>query len=81
MSCIRITRFFEDRAVELKNKTLTFYKGKESYSKILGNIEEIETAVKNELMMPKCPIEKAITILEEVTQKSFFEDKDYPEEY
>ena len=81
MSCIRITRFFEDRSVELKNRTLTIYNGKESYSKILRNIEEIETAVKNDLMMPKCPIQKAIKILEEVTQKSFFEDEDYPEEY
>ena len=42
---------------------------------------DIETAVKNELMMPKCPIKKAIEILEKVTQKSFFEDEDYPEEY
>ena len=81
MSCIRITRFFEDRSVELKNRTLTIYNGQECYSKTLRNIEEIETAVKNDLMMPKCPIQKAIKILEEVTQKSFFEDEDYPEEY
>ena len=78
MSCIRITRFFEDRVIELKNRTLTVYEGKESYSKIFKNIKEIETTVKNDLMMPKCPIKKSIRILEEVTQKSFFEDEDYP---
>ena len=81
MTCIRITRFFEESAVELKNRTLTFYKGQEIYSKKLGSIEEIEIAVQNELKMPKCPIAKAIKILEEVTQKSFFEDEAYPEEY
>ncbi len=81
MSCIRITRFFKDRTVELKNRTLTTYNGEESYSKILRNVVDIETTVKNELMMPKCPIKRAIKILEKVTQKSFFEDEDYPEEY
>ncbi len=81
MSCIRITRFFKDRTVELKNRTLTTYNGEESYSKLFRNVVDIETAVKNELMMPKCPIKKAIKILEKVTQKSFFEDEDYPEGY
>ena len=81
MSCIRITRVFQDRTVELKNRTLTTFIGGKSYSRIFGNIVDIETAVKNELMMPKCPIKKAIEILEEVTQKSFFEDEDYPEKY
>ncbi|NQT26756.1 arylamine N-acetyltransferase, partial [candidate division KSB1 bacterium] len=81
MSCIRITRVLQDRIVELKNRTLTTYIGGKSYSKVLGNIVDIETAVKNELVMPKCPIKKAIEILEEMTQKSFYEDEDYPEEY
>ncbi len=81
MSCLCITRFFKERTVELKNRTLTTYNGEESYSKLFRNVVDIETAVKNELMMPKCPIKKAIKILEQVTQKSFFEDEDYPEEY
>ena len=81
MSCIRITRFFKDKTVELKNRTLTIYNGEKSCSRILRSIEEIETAVTNELRMPNCPVRKGIDILEQVTQRSFFEDHDYPEEY
>ncbi len=81
MSCIRITRFFEDRSVTLKNRTLTTCNGEKVFSKVLNNIEDIEVAVKNDLLMPECPIKDAIKILEEVTQKSFFGDENYPEEY
>ena len=81
MSCIRITRFFKDRTVELKNRTLVSYEKGKSHSKILSNIAEIEAAVKNELMMPNCPVKRAIEILENVTQRSFFEVENYPEEY
>ncbi len=81
MSCIRITRFFKDRTVELKNKTLIHYKGDKSHSRELKDIGEVENAVKNDLMMPNCPVKKAIRILEQVTRKSFFENDDYPEAY
>ncbi len=81
MSCIRITRVFEDQTVELKNNRLIYYKGGNSHSKTLKNMNEVESAVKNELMMPRCPIKKAIKILEQVTQQNFFKEKKYPEEY
>jgi arylamine N-acetyltransferase len=81
MSCIRITRVFKDRTIELKDNKLIYYKGAKSYSKMLMNMAEVETTVKNELMMPRCPVKKAIKILEQVTQHSFFEEKKYPVEY
>ncbi len=81
MSCIRITRIFENRTVELKNRTLFHHKNGKSNSVVLNNMREIETAVKNELLFPNCPIKKAIRILESVTKNSFFEDEDYLEEY
>ncbi|MCK5350438.1 MAG: arylamine N-acetyltransferase, partial [Desulfobacula sp.] len=81
MSCIRITRFFKDKTVELKNRTLIHYKGGQSSLKVLKNIEQVENAVKNDLMMPHCPIRKAVKILEQIILKPFFEGEYYPEEY
>ncbi len=81
MSCICITQVFEDRTLELKDNTLICYKGAKSDSKMLKNMDEVEAAVKNDLMMPRCPIKKAIDIFEQMAQHSFFEYKKYPEAY
>ncbi len=42
-------------------------------------MDEVEAAVKNEFMMPRCPIKEAIGIFEQMTQYSFFEEKKYPD--
>ncbi len=81
MSCIRITRVFEDQTIEMKNNRLIYYNGGNSHSKMLKDMDEVEFAVKNELMMPRCPIKKAIRILEQLTQRDFFQEENYPEEY
>ncbi|MBC8442208.1 MAG: hypothetical protein H8D87_21290 [Deltaproteobacteria bacterium] len=81
MSCVRITRVFEDQTIEMKDNRLIHYKGGNSHSKTLKNMDEVESAVKNELTMLRCPIKKAIRILEQVTQQNFFKEKNYPEKY
>ena len=73
MSYLRITRFFERHAVELKNRTLFFYKDGQSRKKELQHMEDVEQAVRNDLAMPRCPVVKAIEVLEHVTGEPFFE--------
>ena len=72
MSCLRITRFFKNHTVELKDKKLIYHKDGKSSQQELKNLADIELAVQNNLLMPRCPIKKAIKILEQVSGKSFF---------
>jgi arylamine N-acetyltransferase len=77
MSCLRITRFFDERAVELKNTTLIHYRGSESSQTALRNMAELRRAVETDLAMPRCPVEEAVAILERLTGKPFFESASY----
>jgi arylamine N-acetyltransferase len=79
MSYLRITRFFERHAVELKNRMLFFHKDGQSRQKELQHMEDVEQAVQNDLAMPRCPVEKAIEVLEHVTGEPFFEGPICPE--
>ena len=73
MSCLRITRFFDERAVELKNTTLIRYQGSERSQTTLHSMAELLRAVETDLAMPRCPVEQAVGILEQLTGKPFFE--------
>ena len=77
MSCLRITRFFDQHAVELKNATLIRYRGSESRQTTLGSMAELRRAVEDDLAMPRCPVEEAVGILERLTGKPFFEGPGY----
>jgi len=73
MGRLRITRFFEDHTVELRNTTLLVYRGGVTTKTELKSMTELESAIANDLSMPRCPIAKAVEILEGVTGKRFFE--------
>ena len=77
LSCLRITRFFDDGAVELKNTVLSTYRGVESGQRTLRNVAELRAAVENDLAMPRCPVEEAVGVLEQLTGKPFFEGAAY----
>jgi arylamine N-acetyltransferase len=72
MSCLRIVRFFEDRAVELLNRTLTSCRGTETSQRELGSMAELEAAMKNDFSMRRCPVNQAVEILEQITGNRFF---------
>ncbi|MBZ5620369.1 MAG: arylamine N-acetyltransferase [Acidobacteriia bacterium] len=73
MSCLRITRFFEDHTAEIRNTTLIQSKGGESRQTTLNSLAELESAVAHDLAMPRCPIEQAVAVLERVTGKPLFD--------
>ncbi len=75
MSCLRITRFFDDYAVEVKDRTLINFRGSEATRRELASMEEMEHAVANNLKMPRCPVKEAIVVLEKVMGKPFFKLK------
>jgi arylamine N-acetyltransferase len=79
MSCLRITRFFEAHTLELKNSALTYYRGTESKETKLHSMQDLRQAVEQDLAMPRCPIEQAVEVLEQVTGKHFFDDRAAPQ--
>ena len=71
-SSLRVTRFFEDGVVELKGPRLTSYRSGIYSETELHSLEELVSAVTDSLLMPRCPIEHAVRILERLTGKPFF---------
>jgi len=72
-SCLRITRFFEEDTVELRDRTLFRYGTGCATRRTLMNPYDLRSAVDNDLAMPRCPIGEAIETLERLTRKRFFE--------
>ena len=75
MRCLRITRFFDDHAVELRNRRLIVYRGAESHETIINSLAELRYAVEMDMLMPRCPVERAVTVLEGLTGAPFFGDQ------
>jgi arylamine N-acetyltransferase len=74
MSLLRIARFFDDGVVELKGQRLTSDRGGIHSETTLHCMEDLVSAMKDALVMPRCPIEKAVTVLERLTGQAFFPD-------
>ena len=72
MSWLRIARCFEDRVVELRNRTLTWSQGSKSEQRILKNADELQRAVATDMAMPRCPVLQAVKILERLTGRPLF---------
>lgn len=72
ISTLRITRFFEDGVVELKGTRLTSERNGIQSESEMRCVEDLESAVVNALAMPRCPIAKAVRILERIAGKPFF---------
>ena len=72
MTCLRITRFFENHAVELRDRKLLRFRGAHSDETELRNLAELDAAVKDEFAMPRCPVTGAVRALESITGQSFW---------
>jgi arylamine N-acetyltransferase len=75
MNCVRICRFFEDHSVELLDRSLSIHRGTETIQSELNTLEEWKSAIANHLCMPRCPSEAALKVLEQVTGKPFFGER------
>ena len=72
MTRFRITRFFPEHTVEIRDRTALYFRGTESRITELNDIDELEHVVFNDMQMPRCPIRNAIEVLEAVTGSSFW---------
>ena len=72
---LRITRFFDDGLVELKGRSLTIHRAGRDSETLLSSMKDLVSAVTDSLEMPRCPIEKAVRILERITETPFFASK------
>ena len=79
MRGLRISRFFEDRAVDLRNRRLTISRGDRSEQRTLDNLAELRHAVNTEFLMARCPVEEAVSILEHLTGRAFFSGEEWPD--
>jgi arylamine N-acetyltransferase len=71
MTRLRIARFFEDHSVDLTDRTLTIHRDGQSREIQLNSMKEMRDAIDNELQMARCPVEKAIEVLERVNERDF----------
>jgi arylamine N-acetyltransferase len=72
MRCLRITRYFDDRAVELRNRRLSTITAGSVTERSVDSLAELRRAVDEEFEMPRCRIEDAVGVLERLTGQAFF---------
>ncbi len=72
MRCLRITRFLEDGAVELRNHRLLRISKDGVSEMMVGSMAELRSAVNEEFAMPRCRIEDAVATLERLNGRDFF---------
>ncbi len=72
MRCLRITRFFADRSVELRNRRLLRVTAGGVRESHLESMADLRRAVDEEFQMPRCRVEEAVAVLERLTGQAFF---------
>ncbi|MBZ5577510.1 MAG: arylamine N-acetyltransferase [Acidobacteriia bacterium] len=72
MSCLRLVRIFDDHSVELRDRTLTVHRGAETNETELHDRTELRAAVARDLQMPRCPMDAALDVLEQLTGTPLF---------
>ena len=75
MSCLRIARFSETGSAHLRDRLLTITEGGKQSAREIANMEELEAAAAGPLGMPRCRINEAVSVLEEVTGQRFFRNE------
>ncbi len=74
MSLLRLVRIFPEYTVELKDRTLRVHRGSQTVERTIGNMQEFRRLVNTEFLMPRCPVEQAVEILQTITGIDFFAD-------
>lgn len=72
MRCLRLSRIFEDGSADVRNRMLIVARGDSCTETMLNSMRELRDAVASVLMMPRCPVEDAVAILERLTGQAFF---------
>lgn len=72
MSCLRISRYWETGSVHLRDRILSVEACGKVRTTELKNMSELEAAIIGPLEMPRCPINHAVAVLEELKGQSFF---------
>ena len=72
MTCLWIKRYFADRAVDLIDHKLSIHSGESTTATELRDMAELKAAVAEVLEMPRCPVEEAVSTLEQLTGKDLF---------
>jgi arylamine N-acetyltransferase len=72
MRCLRISRIFDDRTIDIRNRSLIVSRSDSSAETTLDSVEDLRDAVSTVLMMPRCAVEEAVRILERLMGQSFF---------
>jgi hypothetical protein len=72
MKCLRISRVFDACSLDLIDGRLYCHEAGKTAITHLETLQELESAVKDQFGMPRCPIEPAVAILEGLTGNPFF---------
>ncbi len=72
MRCLRITRYFEDRSIELRNRRLLRVGPGGVRESTVDSMSELRRAIDEEFELPRCPIEEAVESLERINAKPLF---------
>ena len=72
MRCLRISRVFDECSLDLIDRKLYRHAAGKTAITPLESIQEVKRAVEEQLGMPRCPVERAIAILERLTGEPFF---------
>jgi arylamine N-acetyltransferase len=75
MNCFRISRVFDRSSLDLIDRKLYRHEAGKTAITQLESIQELKRAVEDQLGMPRCPVERAIAILERLTGEPFFGDR------
>jgi len=73
MRCLRITRFLEQGGViELRNRRLLVVSARGARESAVESLPELRRAVNEQFRMPRCDVEQAVAMLEQLTGCPFF---------
>jgi arylamine N-acetyltransferase len=72
MTRLRITRFFPEQTIEVRDRTALYFRGGVGRTAGLSDIAELEYVVFKDMQMPRCPVRNAIAVLEGLTGGRFF---------
>jgi arylamine N-acetyltransferase len=78
MNCLRISRVFDEYSLDLIGRKLYRHEAGKTTVTHLESMEELKRAGQDRLGMPRCPVERAIAILERLTGEPFLTPTERP---
>ena len=72
MRVLRVTRFFDSHTVEIRNRGVFVHRKDASEERVLSSLSDLRRTIDDQFLMPRCPIERAVAILEDLNGRDFF---------